>query len=412
MKRKKLLAVGAFSIVFILISSLTIYSNSNSVKTKDKLELAEKYLEDLNYEQAIAEYNVILDLSPKNEVAIKGIENACLEYTDRVLSEGEEVSVERLNGLLALLEENYQLTELASIQEKSSEIKRVIESQNVEVSKNSENSEIRDAGIEKDQLELGENLNIFLSKVYQGGIQEYNFNDYDIRNLMNFVYRFPVEGIENEGDAGNYYYLVPYENVNNILHTYFGITAPQGQIDDILYSDGQYYFPLLDYGELGMRVVIANNIEYLDGKYNVTFDAAYIWPEDFSTGIENPIEDWKLYYTYDSNQIKNDGFCEVTGYGNAVIEVKENNKVITEFHLIEGYQTPLAEEEAYNKVEKYWTSLGKNMPENVEFEGMTEYGYCFWGFYMNETHAATNFRIAVDANTGRLYDYIKDAYIN
>ncbi len=74
--------------------------------------------------------------------------------------------------------------------------------------------------------------------------------------------------------------------------------------------------------------------------------------------------------------------------------------------------TIFTEEEALEKVRIYWESLGKNMPDNVECEGIDEYGYCFWGYNMMETHAVTHFRICVDIKTGRLYDYTHDKYLN
>ena len=72
----------------------------------------------------------------------------------------------------------------------------------------------------------------------------------------------------------------------------------------------------------------------------------------------------------------------------------------------------LTEEDAYMKVEEYWMSLGKNMPEEVEYEGLTEYGYCFWGYNLMPDHAVTHFRICVDTNTGQLFDFNQNEYLN
>lgn len=263
---------------------------------------------------------------------------------------------------------------------------------------------------DKTKLELGENLNVFLSNIYGYGVREYDFNDYDMYSLMmNVGYRLP-EGTYEERE-GSYYWVVDYNILNDILYKYFRISAPQEKIGDILYQEEKYFFPELDYGELGMPLLIANHVEQINGKYEVTFDVAYVWSENFDTGKENPIQDWNLYYSYDINQIDSDEFCEIIGYGNAVIELEEKNMSILEFHSHEGYATPLTKEQAYEEVEKYWTSLGNNMPENIECEGLTEYGYCFWGYNMTGSHANTLFRIAVDINTGQLYDFIEDRYI-
>lgn len=251
-------------------------------------------------------------------------------------------------------------------------------------------------------------LNIFLSCIYQNGIREYDFENYNMSSLMEFAYKIPVEGTSYKDNEGNYFYVVPYDNVNDILNFYFGITAPKEQIEDIMFKDGEYYFPFWDYGELGMPIVVSNNIESENNKYKVIFDLAYVWPENFDTGELNPIEDWNIYYDYNINQIKTDPFCEMLGRGYAVLEQKEENLIVTEFHSdIETAESsesvePLTKEEAYKKVEEYWRALGHNMPEEVEYEGLSESGHCFWGYNMIGDHAVTHFWICVDASTGQI----------
>lgn len=63
---------------------------------------------------------------------------------------------------------------------------------------------------------------------------------------------------------------------------------------------------------------------------------------------------------------------------------------------------PLTKEEAYKKVEDYWISLGRNMPEEVEYEGLTESGYSFWGYNMVGDDVVTHFWICIDENTGQI----------
>lgn len=269
------------------------------------------------------------------------------------------------------------------------------------------------------KMEVGRDLNKFLSTIYQNGIREYDFENYDIGSLMEFAYNIPVEGISYDDGEGHYYYKASYDNVNDILNSYFGITTPKEQIGDILFKDEEYHFPVLDYGELGMPIVIANNIEPEDNEYRVTFDLAYIWPENFDTGELNPIEDWNIYYDYGIDQIKDDIFCEMLGTGYAVLEQKGENLIVTEFYsdverIAENSESimPLTEEEAYMILEEYWTSLGNEMPD-VDYEGLTEYGYCYRGFDVpdNGGLGVTYFRICVDVDTGLLYDDENDMYL-
>ena len=109
------------------------------------------------------------------------------------------------------------------------------------------------------------------------------------------------------------------------------------------------------------------------------------------------------------------------GNGYAILEQKEENLFVIEFHsdnvtagsseTSEGVE-PLTEEEAYMILEEYWRSLGNDMPD-VDYEGLTEYGYCYRGYDApdNGGLTVTYFRICVDVNTGQLYDFNQDEYI-
>lgn len=74
-------------------------------------------------------------------------------------------------------------------------------------------------------------------------------------------------------------------------------------------------------------------------------------------------------------------------------------------------QATLTEDEAYEKVKKYWESLGEIMPQNVESE-VIESGYSFWGYNFIDDHAVTYFRINIDTDTGQMYDAIYNQYLN
>ena len=276
-------------------------------------------------------------------------------------------------------------------------------------------------GIEKSELELGKDLNIFLSDIYDNGIWKYDANDYNIYLLMFFAFKF-VDGNQTplyKDETGNNYYVIDYETINDIIYKYFEIVVPHEQIEYILYRDNKFYFPEWDYEEWGKGLIITNNVNQVSDKsYKVTFDVAYIWHEDFDTGEMNPIKDWDIYYDYDIEQLKEDKFCEMRGSGYAVLEQEGEKLIVKEFYSdnenSESVESagPLTEEEAYMILEEYWTSLGNEMPD-VDYEGLTEYGYCYRGFDApdNGGLTVTRFRICVDVNTGQLYDLDHDVYL-
>lgn len=173
-------------------------------------------------------------------------------------------------------------------------------------------------------------------------------------------------------------------------------------------SDGKlfYYFDY-EYDETGKLI---HTIKHYAGSgteidYDYEYDNMGNCIKMYMNNIYGEVTHW-YEYEYDE-------------HGNLIMEVvyeasgelyawKEYQYVEINVDASEG----LTEDEAYEKVKTYWESLGKNMPSNVECEGITENGYCFWGYNMTETHANTHFRICVDIKNGRLYDVTYDKYLN
>lgn len=75
MKLKKnsplIISIIIFFIVIVLIGIIIFAkTNSSEKRLQDQLDLGCKYLEELNYEQAIAAFDIVLSIDPKNEKAI------------------------------------------------------------------------------------------------------------------------------------------------------------------------------------------------------------------------------------------------------------------------------------------------------------------------------------------------------
>lgn len=81
-KGKKILIFIVSIIVILLITTngfLVFYLNSPSMKAKEQLELAQNYLLDLEYEQAVAAFDLVIELDPKNIDAYLGLAEAYLQ---------------------------------------------------------------------------------------------------------------------------------------------------------------------------------------------------------------------------------------------------------------------------------------------------------------------------------------------
>lgn len=79
-----LLLVGVGVVSFMFISKA-----SHDRKVKDQLSLAEQYLDELQYEEAIAAYMAVLDLEPANEDAADGLTDTYIKWAESCAADGD-----------------------------------------------------------------------------------------------------------------------------------------------------------------------------------------------------------------------------------------------------------------------------------------------------------------------------------
>ena len=99
-KSKKVLIVALtilVATVVIVIAVMAVHSNNPERRLKKQLELGERYLSELNYEQAVAAYRVAIEIDPKSVDAYLGLAVAYVgmdEYEEAVksLTEGYEIT--------------------------------------------------------------------------------------------------------------------------------------------------------------------------------------------------------------------------------------------------------------------------------------------------------------------------------
>ncbi len=171
MNKKKGIIIAIISIVCVaLVAAVIILLNSGEGKEiKSLLALGDKYLEEMEYEKAIVEYKKVLEIDPKNQKAISGIENALVMYADSLIVETKKVTITRLNSLKELMEENYPIVGTIYLRDKIDEVDRVIA--DLEEKKKLE-EERREA--EKAKKEEEEKI-----KEYQRWLLEQIYKEYD-----------------------------------------------------------------------------------------------------------------------------------------------------------------------------------------------------------------------------------------
>ena len=130
-KRPKLLigiiaAIAVLAVVIISIVMTTVGGNKNTYDSH--MELAQRYLDELQYEQAIAEYEAAIAIDPKNEDAYLGLAEVYVTMDD-------------LEKALQVLAEGYEQTESAKIAARQEELERELAQGQGELSEENSNEE-------------------------------------------------------------------------------------------------------------------------------------------------------------------------------------------------------------------------------------------------------------------------------
>lgn len=89
MKKIVVIIVSAMSLVALIAIGILFYLNSDDVRIRKQLDLGQKYLSDLDYEQAIAAYETVLDIDPHNEEANSGIVDASTGLGQKYFDESQ-----------------------------------------------------------------------------------------------------------------------------------------------------------------------------------------------------------------------------------------------------------------------------------------------------------------------------------
>ena len=106
----------AFVVVIAALAAgliiMVVHSNSPAVRVRKQLEIAQRYLEDLDYEQAIAAYEAVIEIEPNNLEAYLGLEkayegsgdirSAIKVFEDLENLQGIELSEESINSFINL----------------------------------------------------------------------------------------------------------------------------------------------------------------------------------------------------------------------------------------------------------------------------------------------------------------------
>lgn len=122
-KTKKKGVKTAAAVVILLVLCCLIGIGIRSVQKRQTYEnhiaAAEKYLVDLNYEQAIVEYTLALEIEPNEAALLDALEQTYLDYAQSLADAGD------YDGAIAVLEEGVAKIGRESLQAKEEEYKKL-----------------------------------------------------------------------------------------------------------------------------------------------------------------------------------------------------------------------------------------------------------------------------------------------
>lgn len=143
MRKNNKIKIGIFALVVIAcIVGIIIYSNSSGQRLQRQLNLGQKYLNELNYEQAVVAYELALEIDPLSAEAYLGLAEAY------VAQDNYEKAVE-------ILQKGYEITG-------NEDIKKQLDICSAELERRKEASNKKNEEIKPEEKESEENNKMFV----------------------------------------------------------------------------------------------------------------------------------------------------------------------------------------------------------------------------------------------------------
>ena len=116
-RKGSVIAIAAVAVLLIAVGVLSfVMSDSPAKKYEEQLKLAQRYLDELDYDKAIAAYRAAIEIDPKGEDAYLGLAEAYVENGD-------------LQAAVDILKEGLENTESVAMEESLAELERQLAEQ-------------------------------------------------------------------------------------------------------------------------------------------------------------------------------------------------------------------------------------------------------------------------------------------
>lgn len=373
--RKKSVKIMLLLIVLLVVMGI-VGMNAQSAQGRKEynghIEAAEKYLTELDYEQAIAEYTLALEIEPNAEEVLNGLEQTYLAYAQSVADGGD------YERAVSILEEGYAVTGRESLKDKSNEFQALQEQLAAEQSK-----------AESEELEL----QAYMRKLYDMMAEE-NYSDV-IKTMWEAGQSGYTKGLQYEKYT---YFPEKNDSLTGTGIGFYRFHDWDGNVDTSYYENLAYYSYY--YGS------------YVDGKregYGVSVFGFYIFKGEWKNDAPNG---WGELITHDND--KEDGFASrmrgnlVDGLWNGTVEYQWYNADGTlrdmSFYVDNGVPE--------DRTEEYWAFSEEWFGREVSAEEREErlsgqYVYHYEGDKENE-NPIIRMSLFNKGNTMGIWEFAKD----
>ena len=344
-KKKWLLPVLLGAVALVLVAAGIggfVYIKSVALPKKElqkKLDLADKYLTDMDYENAIFAYKQAISINPKSEEAYLGLGRTTLEYADLLIEEGdvdEAVNVLK-DGIKALKNgavnaESERIREtLDELKEKKKELERTKEPKDVSVETAASEVPVSEPVFQSvDINSVPEGLQDFIAYTEYLGF-------YDCEKTIDESYTMQglVSGRTHAGTFADAI-LDPYMACDFTLYRDFINVPAPGEVDTTPgFAVGEPYWSYYLYDEAGMDWIFKNiynvndtNLEIL--KRNYLVDGKY---QGEPLGVGGPEKYYKI------KRIESDGRFYRVEFETGMVDFageEHTYYVLVEYKIING----------------------------------------------------------------------------
>lgn len=332
---KKKYVILCVSIISVLIIGIIAFlagrhickSMENTRAVEDHVSLAEEYMAQEKYEDAVAQYCQAWELDTENTDIQDSLIDACSRLSDYYSN------LEDYEKAYDILKEVSDATGNQKIEQTCEWIKQCMERQAVE--KEKAEAESAEAAIEKAAQEAAVKYNNYDLSLYLTDYFKCNHSDYDVEQIdysviLSYVYAYDFFNQCNAVESRGTDEWISKSFVDDIAEKTYGVVVPEQDIGDVSYVEEGFLYQARGLpGSWGKEYVIVESVSEENNIYQISFADAWYMAAEGKTA-----EELDAIYHYTGEQVRENKEFEVRGEGSCVLKYDGANLLMQKLTYI------------------------------------------------------------------------------